>query len=93
MAPPYSAAFDPLRIPRIAMPPEAIAYIVEHKDEFPSMAACQLGPLDAEQVSNPEYVGDAIQASIASGACPAGVYVVEGNTFDAREGTHPQVMY
>ena len=93
MAPPYSAEFDPLRIPRIAMPPDAIAYIVEHKDEFPTMVACQVGPLDAEQVSNVEAVGAAIQASIASGACPAGVYIVEGNTFDAREGTDPQIMY
>ena len=93
MAPPYSAEFDPMRIPRIAMPPDAIAYIVEHKDEFPTMVPCQLGPLDAGQVSNQDYVGGAIQASIASGACPAGVYIVEGQTFDARAGTNPQVMY
>ncbi len=93
MAPPYSAEFDPMRIPRIAMPPEAIAYIVEHKDEFPAMVSCQIGPLDAEQVSNQEYIAGAIQASITSGACPAGVYIIEGQTFDARAGTVPQVMY
>lgn len=93
MAPPYSAEFDPMRIPRIAMPPDAIAYIVEHKDEFPTTVSCQIGPLDAEQVSNADYVGDAIQVSIESGACPAGVYIVEGKTFDARTGINPQVIY
>lgn len=93
MAPPYSENFDPMRIPRIAMPPEAIAYLVEHREEFPIMVNCQVGPLDAEQASNPAVVGDAIQASIAGGSCPAGVYIIEGKTFDAREGTDPQVMY
>ena len=93
MAPPYSATFDPLRIPRIAMPPEAVTYLVEHKDEFPTMVSCQIGPLDAEQVSNVDYLGGQIMASIASGTCPAGVYIVEGKTFDAREGTNPQVIY
>ncbi len=93
MAPPYSPKFDPLRIPRIAMPPEAIDYLVEHQTEFPTMVQCQVGPLDAEQVNNLDYVAEAINASITSGACPAGVYIIEGNTFDAREGTIPQVIY
>jgi peptidoglycan/xylan/chitin deacetylase (PgdA/CDA1 family) len=93
MPPPYSADFNPLRIPRIAMPPEAIAYLVENKDAFPTMVSCQIGPLDADQISNVDYVGGQIQASIASGACPAGVYIVEGKTFDTREGVNPQVIY
>lgn len=89
MAPPYSAAFDPLRIPRIAMPTEAVDYLVEHKDEFPTMVSCQVGPLDADQASNVDYLGAAIQASIESGMCPAGVYIIEGKTFDARADQSP----
>ncbi len=93
MAPPYSAEFDPLKIPRIAMPPEAIAYLVEHQNEFPTMVQCQVGPLDAEQASNLEAVAGAINASIASGACPAGIYIIEGNTFDARDGVSAKSIY
>lgn len=89
MAPPYSAEFDPMRIPRIAMPPEAVEYLVEHQNEFPTMTNCQVGPLAEEQASNPQVIGDAIQAAIASGACPAGVYVVAGENFDARAGQNP----
>ncbi len=84
MAPPYSPEFDPMRIPRIAMPPEAVEYLVEHQEEFPTMVACQVGPLDAEQVENQDYLREAIQASITSGACPQGVYIIEGNTYDMR---------
>ena len=84
MAPPYSPEFDPMRIPRIAMPPEAIDYLVEHQAEFPTMLSCQVGPLDAEQVDNQNYLREAIQASITSGACPQGVFILEGNTFDMR---------
>ncbi|MBT3336444.1 MAG: hypothetical protein HN855_13990 [Anaerolineae bacterium] len=92
MAPPYSPEFDPMKVPRIAMPPEAIDYLVEHQAEFPTMVSCQVGPLDAEQVDNPDYVAGAINASITSGACPAGVYIIEGTTFDARPGISPQLM-
>ena len=93
MAPPYAESFDPLRIPRIAMPPEAVAYLVENQNDFPTMIECQLGPLDADQATDQNYLAGAIQASIASGSCPAGIYIVEGNTFDAREGVNPQVIY
>lgn len=86
MAPPYSPEFDPMKIPRIAMPPEAVEYLVEHRAEFPTTVSCQVGPLDAEQASNQEYLKDAIHASITSGACPVGIYFIEGYTFDARQG-------
>ena len=84
MAPPYSPEFDPMRIPRIAMPPEAIEYLVEHQAEFPTMLSCQVGPLDAEQVNDQNYLRDAIQASITSGACPQGFYILENHSFDMR---------
>ena len=85
MAPPYSPDFDPMKIPRIAMPPEAVEYLVEHQAEFPTTVSCQVGPLDAEQVSDQEYLKDSIHSSIASGTCPKGYYMMEGYTFDMRE--------
>lgn len=89
MAPPYAENFDSMRIPRIAMPTEAVGYLVEHQSEFPTMTTCQVGPLDTEQASNRQVVGDAIQTSIANGSCPAGVYIIEGENFDARAGQDP----
>ena len=84
MAPPYSPEFDPMRIPRIAMPPEAIEYLVEHQAEFPTPTTCQVGPLEEDRVGDQSYVEEQIQAQIMSGACPKGVYILEEFTFDAR---------
>ena len=84
MAPPYSPEFDPMRIPRIAMPPEAIAYLVEHQNEFPTPKTCQVGPLEEGKAGDQAYVEEQIQAQITSGACPAGVYILEEHTFDMR---------
>ncbi len=84
MAPPYSPEFDPMRVPRIAMPPEAVEYLVAHQDEFPTPKSCQVGPLEEDRAGDQSYVEEQIQAQITSGACPKGVYILEGYTFDAR---------
>jgi len=84
MAPPYAPEFDTMRIPRIAMPPEAVEYLVEHQNEFPTPVSCAVGPLDAEQVDDENYLQDTIQVSITSETCPKGVYLLEGYTFDMR---------
>jgi len=84
MVPPYSPEFDPMRIPRIAMPPEAVAYLVEHKEEFPTPKTCQVGPLEEAKANSQTYVEEQIQAQITSGACPHGVYILESFTIDLR---------
>ena len=84
MAPPYSPEFDAMRIPRIAMPPEAVEYLVEHQNEFPTPTTCQVGPLEEDKVENPAYVEGQIQAQITSGACPRGYYILENFNIDLR---------
>ena len=84
MAPPYSPEFDPMRIPRIAMPPEAVEYLVEHQAEFPTPVTCQVGPLEEAKVGDRTYVEEQIQAQITSETCPKGVYILENFTIDLR---------
>ncbi|MBT6059998.1 MAG: hypothetical protein HOG55_02245, partial [Anaerolineae bacterium] len=84
MAPPYSPEFDPMKIPRIAMPPEAIEYLVAHQNEFPTPSTCQVGPLEEDKVGDQAYLEGQIQAQITSGACPQGVYILENFNFDLR---------
>ncbi len=83
---PFGEGFDRYHIPRIALPPEIVPYLVEHKEEFPAAQTCELGPLDESRIADTAYIAAAIDESIASGACPAGVYVVQGIAYDAREG-------
>ena len=73
-----------MKIPRIAMPPEAVEYLVEHQEEFPTTVSCSVGPLDAEQVDDQDYLQEAIRASIEHESCPKGVYILKGYNFDMR---------
>jgi hypothetical protein len=82
--PPYSPKFDRFHIPRIAARPVTIQYLVDHKDEFPAARACSLGPLDQTRLDDMEYIASQIQIAVNSEFCPAGVYAVEGQIFDAR---------
>ena len=84
MSPPYSTEFDPMRIPRIAMPPEAVEYLVEHQNEFPTPKSCQVGPLEEAKAGDRSYVEEQIQAQITSGACPQGIYTLENFTINLR---------
>ncbi len=84
MAPPYSPEFDPMRIPRIAMQPEAVEYLVEHQAEFPAPTTCQVGPLEEARVGDRTYVEEQIQAQITSASCPKGIYILENFTIDLR---------
>ncbi|NOY98145.1 MAG: hypothetical protein GXP40_02935 [Chloroflexi bacterium] len=88
---PFGPNFDKYHIPRLALPPEVVPYLVENKDAFPAAATCQLGPLDESQIGDPAYLGAQIEASIAGGTCPPGYYVVQGQTFDARNGAAQHV--
>ena len=83
--PPYSPKFDRFNIPRIAARPVTIQYLVDHKEEFPAAQACRLGPLDRSRMEDEEYLAAQIQAAVHSGACPGGVYAVNGQIFEAHE--------
>lgn len=82
----FSPGFDPLAIPRITASPSMTNYIIENKDLIPTALTCQLGPLEIDQVQDPELLRSLIQAAIASGGCTEGVYHVEGQIFRAEDG-------
>jgi hypothetical protein len=83
--PPYSPKFNRFNIPRIAARPVTIQYLVDHKEEFPAAQACRLGPLDQSRIKDEEYLAAQIQAAVQGGACPGGVYAVNGQIFDAAD--------
>lgn len=83
----YADGFDPFHIARITASKYMTQFIVESKDQVPTMMACRLGPMDEAQASNPEVISDAILSAINSQSCPEGVYNVGGSLFLARGGT------
>lgn len=84
-APPFSDAFDPMHLPRMAAIPSIIKLITKTAPVFPSAEICMLtlptGSADAQSIM------EAIQQNIAGGICPAGVYVLEEGVFIARDRT------
>ena len=91
LLPPYSPDFNRYRIPRITAHPDlptygpsTIDYLVQHKDDFPLAGECKLGPLNETRITNVDYMVGQIGQAVASGACPAGFYSVNGQNFDAH---------
>lgn len=82
----YVDEFDPFHIARITASKYMTQFIIENKDQVPTMMSCRLGPLEEAQASDLEVIRTAIQAAISSQACPEGVYNVNGNLFLARGG-------
>ena len=60
-----------------------INLVVQDKDKFPVAQNCQLGPLDESQQADTTLVTSLIESAISAGKCPAGIYNVDGNVFDA----------
>lgn len=83
-SPAFSDGFDPMHIPRMAGIPSVINLINENATSYPSAESCTLtlpsGSPDVESITA------AIDQSIASGLCPAGVYILEEGVFIARDG-------
>lgn len=83
-AAPFSDAFDPMHLPRMAAIPSVIKLITENSSTYPSAESCTVtltrGILDAQSIMV------AIEQSISIGLCPMGVYVLEEGVFDARDG-------
>ncbi len=83
-SPPFSDAFDPMHLPRMAAIPSVIKLITENSHTYPSAESCTLtlttGIIDAQSIMG------AIEQSIASGLCPMGVYVLERGVFISRDG-------
>ena len=83
-SPPFSDGFDPMHIPRMAGIPSVINLINENATSYPSAESCTLTlPSGSQDI---ESITAAIDQSIASGLCPAGVYILEEGVFIARDG-------
>ena len=82
----FDPAFDPFHIARITASKFMTQYVIEHKDLVPTMIRCQLGPLEEAQAGDLNVIQSAIQTAISTGACPEGIYNVNGTLFIGQNG-------
>ncbi|MDR3574829.1 MAG: hypothetical protein P4L50_13275 [Anaerolineaceae bacterium] len=83
LQPPYSVAYNPWHIPRIAGHIPAINFLVKQKDQFPTASTCKIGPLQSAQIGDNLYLMDQILKAIRQNGCPEGVYSFSGKLFRA----------
>lgn len=83
-AAPFSDAFDPMHLPRMAAIPSVIKLVTKNSSTYPSAESCQL--ILRSGVANNDSILAAIQESISCGECPVGVYILEEGIFIARDG-------
>jgi hypothetical protein len=83
LQPPYSSAYNPWHIPRIAGHIPAINMLVEQKAQFPVAKTCSIGPVQPSQTGDNLYLMDQILKAIRADQCPAGVYSFSGKLFRA----------
>ena len=83
LQPPYSPAYNPWHIPRIAAHIPAINYLVSQKAQFPTASTCRIGPVQPAQTSNNIYLMDQISKAIREDNCPEGVYSFARKLFRA----------
>lgn len=82
----FSPDFNAYNLPRLTAGNAMVELVVEQKDQFPTAATCQLGPLDESQAENVDILTGLIQKAVETEACPAGVYNVSGYVFVAKDG-------
>lgn len=83
----YSPEFDRYNLPRLTASEMMTQWLVEQSGSIASAQACQLGPLDQELENDPQVLQELILFALQNGACPEGVYHVNGQIFIARAGT------
>lgn len=79
LPPPYSPQFDRWHIPRITATLDAVSTLGKQSSQMPTPTACVLDAPAQDLPSLENRISDAIQ----SGACPPGIYAVQGYIFDA----------
>lgn len=82
----YSGEFDPFNIARITVSPYMIEWVVSQAGELPAAQSCQLGPVKEELGADSQIVEGLILNAVSTGACPEGIYHVNGLVFLARNG-------
>ncbi|MEL7591995.1 MAG: hypothetical protein AAGU17_11960 [Anaerolineaceae bacterium] len=82
----YSADFDRYNLPRLTASEMMTQWLVEQSGNITSAQACQLGPVEQELENEPAVLQEQILNALNSGACPEGVYHVNGMIFIAQGG-------
>ena len=83
MPAPYQTTFDRFHLPRMEGLNGAITLLETKKDLFPTVSACQVGPLDQTRQGDPGYLASQVTGMVGQGKCPQGVYVLGGYLFRA----------
>ncbi len=83
LQPPYSSAYNPWHIPRIAGHIPAIDSLVKQKDQFPTADTCRIGSVQSSQTGDNLYLMELIHKAISEDHCPEGVYSFTGKLFRA----------
>ena len=79
----YDPDFDPNRIPRIVSSLNYIGYLVEHAADFPVAQTCKLVVEESRSTDEP-YLVARLSEAIQNLECPSGLYVIDGDLYDAR---------
>jgi len=79
----FSPGFNRYNVQRLTASNAMVDLIVQNKDVFPVAQSCSLGPMREGEQGDMAVVQTLIGSAVTSGACPAGVYNVNGNVFVA----------
>lgn len=82
----FSEGFDPFHIVRITASAYMTQFIINQKENVPTVDECQIGPIDESQSGDLAVIQSAIEQAVLNQTCPQGVYNVAGNLFLARNG-------
>jgi hypothetical protein len=89
LPPPYAADFDPWHILRIIADQNAIDYLVENSQQFPTAVHCEFENLDQTRIEDRAFLAGEIRQALKQGRCPEGVYSLGGKVFTASSsGVH-----
>lgn len=83
----FSGNLDTNHIARITASRFMTQFIIDHKDQVPTMMGCKLGPLEESQAGDLNVIQAAIQTAVSAQACPEGIYNVNGSIFIAKAGS------
>jgi hypothetical protein len=79
LLPPFAGDFAPFHIPRTDGSPLVIDYLTKNKEQFPAAQSCTLTGVDLRYQDDPVYLQGRLKND--RGACPEGVYALQGMLF------------
>ncbi len=80
----YHPDFDSHQVPRIVADRESINILVADVENFPRASSCTFDSVPVALTEDKDYLKNQIELAVASGRCPAGVYVLSDMLFRAE---------